>query len=62
MNMNTMKEQATMCRMLADRLEEQVSRHINQSYENDCDATTTAIQRNIIVLRQELLRLSKLVL
>lgn len=60
--MNTMQEQAALCRMLADRIEEQVSRHINQSYENDRDATTTAIQRNIIVLRQELLRLSKLVL
>ena len=56
----SIREQALLCKMLAARIKEKVDRHKLQSYYNDYDATETSIKRSIIVLRQELLKLSKL--
>ncbi len=54
------QEQATFCRMLASHIEDQSHKHKYCSHGNAPDATTTAIRRNIVVLRQELVKLSKL--
>lgn len=56
----SMREQALLCKMLADRINDRVCRHKLHSYYNDYDATETSIKRSIVVLRQELLKLSKM--
>lgn len=56
----SMREQAMLCEILADRIYDCVCRHKLHSYYNDNDATETSIKRSIIVLRQELLKLSKM--
>lgn len=56
----SIREQALLCKMLADRINDCVCRHKLHSYYNDYDATETSIKRSIIVLRQELLKLSKM--